>query len=264
MIDVAAGDKIPRKGGPGITKSDLLVINKIDLAPHVGASLEVMDRDAKEMRGERPFVFTNLKTGQGLDQRDRLHRAPGPVAVDDRRRSHGQTEHDMTVEEHVVLVDANDNALGEMEKLAAHADGVLHRAFSAYVVRERDGEAQLLLQRRATAKYHFGGLWTNTCCGHPLRGEAPADAGRRRLAQEMNFSCELVPVGAFTYQRAPPTACASTSTITCYSVTSIAKRRRRTRAKSMICVGFPSPRRPRASPAARDLHALVRSGIHVN
>ena len=68
VIDVAAGDKIPRKGGPGITKSDLLIINKIDLAPMVGASLEVMDRDARKMRGERPFVFSNLKTGQGLDQ----------------------------------------------------------------------------------------------------------------------------------------------------------------------------------------------------
>jgi urease accessory protein len=66
VIDVAAGDKIPRKGGPGITKSDLLVINKIDLAPMVGASLDVMDRDAGKMRGDRPFVFTNLKTGQGL------------------------------------------------------------------------------------------------------------------------------------------------------------------------------------------------------
>lgn len=67
VIDVSAGDKIPRKGGPGITRSDLLVINKIDLAPYVGASLEVMDRDAKKMRGDRPFVFTNLKTGKGLD-----------------------------------------------------------------------------------------------------------------------------------------------------------------------------------------------------
>ena len=67
VIDVAAGDKIPRKGGPGITRSDLLIINKIDLAPMVGASLEVMDRDARKMRGERPFVFTNLKSGQGLD-----------------------------------------------------------------------------------------------------------------------------------------------------------------------------------------------------
>ncbi len=68
VIDVAAGDKIPRKGGPGITKSDLLIINKIDLAPMVGASLEVMERDAKKMRGERPFVFSNLKTGQGLSE----------------------------------------------------------------------------------------------------------------------------------------------------------------------------------------------------
>ena len=68
VIDVAAGDKIPRKGGPGITKSDLLIINKIDLAPHVGASLEVMDRDARAQRGARPFVFSNLKTGEGLDK----------------------------------------------------------------------------------------------------------------------------------------------------------------------------------------------------
>jgi urease accessory protein len=67
VIDVAAGDKIPRKGGPGITKSDLLIINKTDLAPHVGASLEVMDRDAKKMRGNKPFVFTNLKSGAGVD-----------------------------------------------------------------------------------------------------------------------------------------------------------------------------------------------------
>ncbi len=67
VIDVSAGDKIPRKGGPGITRSDLLIINKIDLAPHVGASLEVMERDAGRMRGERPFVFTDLKNGKGLE-----------------------------------------------------------------------------------------------------------------------------------------------------------------------------------------------------
>lgn len=66
VIDVAGGDKIPRKGGPGITRSDLLVINKIDLAPHVGASLAVMEQDAKRMRRDRPFVFTNLRTGQGV------------------------------------------------------------------------------------------------------------------------------------------------------------------------------------------------------
>jgi urease accessory protein len=67
VIDVAAGDKIPRKGGPGITRSDLLVINKIDLAPYVGASLDVMARDARKMRGDAPFVLTNLKTGEGVD-----------------------------------------------------------------------------------------------------------------------------------------------------------------------------------------------------
>ncbi len=68
VIDVSAGDKIPRKGGPGITRSDLLIINKTDLAPHVGASLEIMDRDARQMRGDRPFVFTNLKSGKGLSK----------------------------------------------------------------------------------------------------------------------------------------------------------------------------------------------------
>jgi urease accessory protein len=81
VIDVAAGDKIPRKGGPGIMKSDLLVINKIDLAPHVGASLEVMERDARKMRGERPFVFSNLKTGEGLDRIVRFIEAQGMLAV---------------------------------------------------------------------------------------------------------------------------------------------------------------------------------------
>lgn len=68
VIDVSAGDKIPRKGGPGITRSDLLVINKIDLAPYVGASLEVMERDAKKMRGDKPFIFSNLKTGDGVQE----------------------------------------------------------------------------------------------------------------------------------------------------------------------------------------------------
>jgi urease accessory protein len=68
VIDVSAGDKIPRKGGPGITKSDLLIINKIDLAEYVGASLEVMDSDSKKMRGDKPFIFSNLKTEQGLNE----------------------------------------------------------------------------------------------------------------------------------------------------------------------------------------------------
>ena len=85
VIDVAGGDKIPRKGGPGVTRSDLLVINKIDLAPHVGASLDVMARDARRMRGARPFVFTNLKSRAGLEEvvtwirRDLLYEAAGHV-----------------------------------------------------------------------------------------------------------------------------------------------------------------------------------------
>jgi urease accessory protein len=80
VIDVAAGDKIPRKGGPGITRSDLLVINKTDLAPLVGADLGVMDRDARRMRGERPFVFTNLKAGDGLAQVEEFVLASGGFA----------------------------------------------------------------------------------------------------------------------------------------------------------------------------------------
>jgi urease accessory protein len=81
VIDVAAGDKIPRKGGPGITKSDLLIINKIDLAPMVGASLEVMALDARRMRGDRPFVFTNLKTGSGAEAVVRFVVERGMIAL---------------------------------------------------------------------------------------------------------------------------------------------------------------------------------------
>lgn len=80
VIDVSAGDKIPRKGGPGIMKSDLLVINKIDLAPYVGASLEVMDRDARKMRRDRPFIFSNQKTGQGLPEIIRFIETEGMLA----------------------------------------------------------------------------------------------------------------------------------------------------------------------------------------
>ena len=82
VIDVAAGEKIPRKGGPGITKSDLLIINKTDLAPLVGASLEVMDRDTRRMRGTRPWVFTNLKTGEGLAEVIRFVQREGMLGLD--------------------------------------------------------------------------------------------------------------------------------------------------------------------------------------
>jgi urease accessory protein len=81
VIDVAAGDKIPSKGGPGITRSDLLVINKIDLAPYVGASLDVMERDAKRMRGQRPFVFANLRSGQGVDEIVRFIETKGGLGL---------------------------------------------------------------------------------------------------------------------------------------------------------------------------------------
>ena len=101
VIDVSGGDKIPRKGGPGIKRSGLLVINKIDLAPHVGASLEVMDRDAKRQRGDRPFVFTNLKTGEGLDvviawlkvQRAQGLTASGRPPIVPHSHSHDEKDH---------------------------------------------------------------------------------------------------------------------------------------------------------------------------
>ena len=81
VIDVSAGDKIPRKGGPGITRSDLLVINKTDLAPLVGASLEVMDRDARKMRGGRPFLFTNMKSGEGVAEVARMVEESGGLSA---------------------------------------------------------------------------------------------------------------------------------------------------------------------------------------
>jgi urease accessory protein len=90
VIDVAAGDKIPRKGGPGITKSDLLIINKIDLAPYVGASLEIMENDARRMRGSRPFVFTNLKDGHGVSAVREFIVVHGLL---DRAAPEGQAEH---------------------------------------------------------------------------------------------------------------------------------------------------------------------------
>ncbi len=81
VIDVSGGEKIPRKGGPGITRSDLLVINKMDLAPHVGASLAVMERDARRMRGEKPFVFTNMRSGEGVETVTRFIETAGGMAA---------------------------------------------------------------------------------------------------------------------------------------------------------------------------------------
>ena len=99
--------------------------------------------------------------------------------------------------ERVVLVDEQDRETGASEKLAAHAAGKLHRAFSIFVF---NSERKLLLQRRAQAKYHSGGLWSNTCCGHPRPGERTAEAARRRLREEMNFDCELRAAFEFLYR----------------------------------------------------------------
>jgi isopentenyl-diphosphate delta-isomerase len=103
------------------------------------------------------------------------------------------------VGERVVLVDERDRPLGDADKLDAHRQGRLHRAFSVFVV---DGVGRLLLQRRAALKYHSGRLWSNTCCGHPRPGENTRAAAERRLAEEMGLGCPLEAVGAFVY-RAP-------------------------------------------------------------
>ena len=100
--------------------------------------------------------------------------------------------------ERVVLVDEADAALGEGEKLDVHRTGVLHRAFSVFAF---NAAGELLLQRRALGKYHSGGLWTNTCCGHPRPGEATADAARRRLGEELGMGCgELHVAGTLRYR----------------------------------------------------------------
>jgi isopentenyl-diphosphate delta-isomerase len=101
------------------------------------------------------------------------------------------------LQEYVVLVDQRDRAVGEMEKLEAHRAGALHRAFSVFV---HDGAGRVLLQRRAQAKYHSGGLWSNTCCGHPRPGEETRAAATRRLREEMGFECALEAVGGFVYR----------------------------------------------------------------
>lgn len=100
------------------------------------------------------------------------------------------------MEDKVVLVDTQDREIGAADKLQAHREGALHRAFSIFVFNAR---GQLLLQKRARAKYHSGGLWTNTCCGHPRPAEPLDQAARRRLREEMGFDCRLDPVFSFTY-----------------------------------------------------------------
>ncbi|QBR01323.1 isopentenyl-diphosphate Delta-isomerase [Paraburkholderia pallida] len=101
----------------------------------------------------------------------------------------------------VILVDEHDREVGTMEKLTAHEQGLLHRAVSVYVFNARD---ELLLQRRAAVKYHCGGLWTNTCCGHPLPGERTVDAAQRRLREEMGLGCELAKAFEFSYRAELP------------------------------------------------------------
>lgn len=101
------------------------------------------------------------------------------------------------MEEQVILVDTNDNVIGLMEKMEAHEKGVLHRAFSVFVVNKNK---EVLLQRRAFSKYHSGGLWTNTCCSHPRDGEDIIAAGNRRLQEEMGFETELKHAFSFVYR----------------------------------------------------------------
>lgn len=99
--------------------------------------------------------------------------------------------------EQVILVDENDNVIGFQEKFKTHLEGDLHRAFSVFIF---DFAGNILLQKRASSKYHSGGLWSNTCCGHPRPGEATLDAAHRRLAEEMGFDCELKEVLRLKYK----------------------------------------------------------------
>jgi len=99
----------------------------------------------------------------------------------------------------IILVDENDNQIGSEEKIKAHQEGNLHRAFSIFILNNKN---RLLLQQRSVNKYHSGGLWTNTCCGHPRPGEKILEAAHRRLKEEMGFNCELVEVFRFKYKAA--------------------------------------------------------------
>nr|MDP2191058.1 isopentenyl-diphosphate Delta-isomerase [Rhodoferax sp.] len=113
--------------------------------------------------------------------------------------SHGEANQikQGSMEDHVILVDRNNRELGYEGKMEAHRDGKLHRAFSVFVLDNRD---RLLLQRRAFTKYHSGGLWTNTCCSHPRPNEAVTDAAHRRLMEEMGFDCPLREIFGFVYR----------------------------------------------------------------
>ncbi len=145
------------------------------------------------------FVLTPLQRGQGLADCDgawsrvgavwRIE-TPGPEDL-------GHPAGDVIVEE-VILVDESDRAIGFAEKIQAHLDGgKLHRAFSIFIF---DSRGRMLLQKRAAAKYHFGGLWTNACCGHPRRGEEVAEAAHRRLGEELGIEIELAEVHSFVYE----------------------------------------------------------------
>jgi isopentenyl-diphosphate delta-isomerase len=103
------------------------------------------------------------------------------------------------MEETLILVDPSDNQIGTGEKTAVHRQGQLHRCFSIFVL---NSQGEVLLQKRAASKYHSGGLWTNTCCGHPREGEGTADAAHRRLREEMGFDCKLNEALSFIYQAA--------------------------------------------------------------
>jgi isopentenyl-diphosphate delta-isomerase len=99
--------------------------------------------------------------------------------------------------EYVILVDEQDITIGKMEKQQAHLEGLLHRAFSIFIF---NSENKLLLQKRASSKYHCGGLWTNTCCSHPRENETVQEAANRRLQEEMGMQCDLTPIFSFVYK----------------------------------------------------------------
>lgn len=106
----------------------------------------------------------------------------------------------MIEEDDIILVDAEDNELGSGRKLAVHQNNLCHRAFSVFIFRENDGALEVLMQKRNQAKYHCGGLWTNTCCGHPRPGQQTMMAAENRLLEEMGFTQPLTYAGMFHYQ----------------------------------------------------------------